>query len=109
MQIQSMNHVQGAMAERSTKDGSHTGSEIREELDMGKAVDIDRFKVGERVTFVTNMGSHRFPVVRQDFGTILKLHKSGSRGVASIKPKANDIPGTFGRTVNRRMQCVSKI
>jgi len=91
-----------------------------------KGTMISQFAVGERVLFHTNVGgpvykrskdkegkpihvySHKRREMRRDHGRIVKLHKSGSFGVAEIKPECSDLPGTEGRKVSRRLQNVEK-
>ena len=63
---------------------------------------VAQYRIGDKVTYRTNIGSSRSPLVVSDGGQIVKLHKSGSMGVAEIRPSSG------AAKVSRRLQHVSK-
>ena len=94
---------------------------------MSKGSRLDQFEVGQHVEFRTDVGhsvykkvrdeqtgkmvsvfSHRVHIDRTDRGRIVKLHKSGSQGVAEIRPDG-DIPGTGIKKISRRLQHVNSV
>ena len=92
---------------------------------MSKGTAVSQFNVGDRVKFTTDIGhkvhrpdvdkegktiqvfSHNVRVEKEDYGTILKLHKSGRQGSAEIHPEGHLLK-TASRKVTRKLQHVSK-
>ena len=92
-----------------------------------KGTMIPQFDVGQHVEFHTDIGSKVYAreedphtgkqvdvfvrnvhIDRVDTGRIVKLHKSGSRGVAEIVPDV-PMPKTDSRKVSRRLQHVQAV
>jgi len=83
---------------------------------------LNRFKVGQRVMFRTNIGtdvfvekkidngrksvkvfSHKNNIFVEDFGRIVKLHRSGTHGSAEIRPEDG------GKKLCRKLQHVTEV
>ncbi len=95
---------------------------------MSKGNAVKQFSTGQHVEFSTDVGYKQYRkeddperpgktkdvfvrkinMVRTDTGRIVKLHKSGSHGVAEIVPD-NMMPGTDSRKVSRRLQHVKAV
>ena len=80
---------------------------------------VDQFSKGQRVKYATNVGHDQFrdehgkhggivkvfvrkvSIMREDFGRIVKLHRSGRQGAAEIMPEQG------GKKITRKLQHVT--
>jgi len=104
------------------------GTTTQGAANMSKGNAVKQFSTGQHVEFSTDVGYKQYRkeddperpgktkdvfvrkinMVRTDTGRIVKLHKSGSHGVAEIVPD-NMMPGTDSRKVSRRLQHVKAV
>jgi len=62
-----------------------------------------QFEKGQRIKYLTNLGSRKRPIRREDFGTICKVHCSGKQGTVELYPE----DGT--KKISRRIQCIEAV